>query len=509
MDCANYTNYILDFRNRLIKRKKYLARWVKNNNIGVYRLYDRDIPNIPITIDIYECQKLVSKRLLNNECERAYYTYLVEQLKNCDCDKSVVTNNQKEQYFVIQNWKKTRDFNCTQESKKINDEQQELNIDKEVLNNEQYKNYKNQAINSQKIFNGKQFNAGDAGVLRQKDLINSEWLNIIKDVFKTDDAHIIIKERFRHSHKNGSQYKADLQWLNAGYQNLNNKMQLPENKNQVENKSQRLLNHKDQNKNSKNQMLGNEWQESSDLNCILNDSQKAIISGTGGSDIMGLVQEGKFYFLVNLTRYIDTGIFCDMRSMRQRIFQEVKGKSVLNLFCYTGGFTVAAVTGGAASVESVDLSGTYLDWAKKNVELNCTLLNFNSYNNNNGSVVKNDVSQNKITQSKTITTYIKNDCISFLNACKKKYDIIICDPPTFSNSKMAGTFDVKEDYKLLIDLCLKNLNNGGTLYFSTNARSFTLNYPQLHGYIKDITASTISKDFGCYKTPHKVYCIKK
>lgn len=183
------------------------------------------------------------------------------------------------------------------------------------------------------------------------------------------------------------------------------------------------------------------------------------------------VQEGGLKFLVNLTDFLDTGLFIDHRLTRAKVAQQSKDKRVLNLFCYTGSFSVYAAHGGAGEVVSVDLSNTYLDWAKKNMELNG---------------FKGDQ-----------YVFVKADVLQWLDKCEASYyDLIVLDPPTFSNSKMMkDVFDIQEMHVDLINQCIEKLAPNGILYFSTNARKFEMNEAMIKGRVENITTATIPFDF--------------
>ncbi len=205
-------------------------------------------------------------------------------------------------------------------------------------------------------------------------------------------------------------------------------------------------------------------------------------------EICGTIFEQGELFFVNLNSYIDTGIFLDHRPLRKKIRGESTGKRVLNLFCYTGSFSVYAMSGGASFVESVDLSNTYIDWAKKNFALN------------------------GFTDEKKFR-FRKMDALKFLdepaekNGDGKKFDIIVLDPPTFSNSKSTETLlDVNRDYIPLIKKCLALLSENGTLYFSTNSRRLRFDEKLLPENVraKEITAGTIPEDFRNAKI-HRVW----
>ncbi|GLO15628.1 ribosomal RNA large subunit methyltransferase K/L [Pseudomonas putida] len=192
------------------------------------------------------------------------------------------------------------------------------------------------------------------------------------------------------------------------------------------------------------------------------------------------VNEGGVKLLVNLTDYLDTGLFLDHRPMRMRIQREAAGKRFLNLFCYTATATVHAAKGGARSTTSVDLSKTYLDWARRNLALN-------GYSE-----------RNRLEQS---------DVMAWLEGNRDSYDLIFIDPPTFSNSKrMEGVFDVQRDHVQLLDLAMARLAPGGVLYFSNNFRKFQLDEHLMARYaVEEITAQTLDPDFARNNRIHRAW----
>ncbi|RJX79574.1 bifunctional 23S rRNA (guanine(2069)-N(7))-methyltransferase RlmK/23S rRNA (guanine(2445)-N(2))-methyltransferase RlmL [Pseudomonas sp. LS-2] len=194
------------------------------------------------------------------------------------------------------------------------------------------------------------------------------------------------------------------------------------------------------------------------------------------------VNEGGIKLLVNLTDYLDTGLFLDHRPMRMRIQKEAAGKRFLNLFCYTATASVHAAKGGARSTTSVDLSKTYLDWARRNLSLN-------------GFSDKNRLEQ--------------GDVMAWLEASRDEYDLIFIDPPTFSNSKrMEGVFDVQRDQVQLIDLAMARLASGGVLYFSNNFRKFQLEENLAERYVvEEITQQTLDPDFARNGKIHRAWKI--
>ncbi|MBK7408548.1 MAG: class I SAM-dependent methyltransferase [Saprospirales bacterium] len=185
-----------------------------------------------------------------------------------------------------------------------------------------------------------------------------------------------------------------------------------------------------------------------------------------------IVHEGGHRFLVNLSDYLDTGLFLDHRITRRMVGERAAGKRMLNLFAYTGSFTVYAAANGAASTTTIDLSTTYLDWARRNLELN-------GYKGPSHKFIREDVK-------------------AWLNQpFSERYDLAVLDPPTFSNSKrMTDILDVQRDHVDLIQGVLRRMEPGGSLFFSTNLRSFKLDADQIRGaQIRDISQQTIPEDF--------------
>lgn len=191
----------------------------------------------------------------------------------------------------------------------------------------------------------------------------------------------------------------------------------------------------------------------------------------GAHTTMRTVHEGELRFAINLSDYLDVGLFLDHRPLRRRVANEAVGKRVLNLFCYTGAFTCHAVHGGARATESVDLSNTYLDWAMRNLA-------------SNG--LAGDSHQ-----------FTRADCLEWLKAASSQgqhYDLIICDPPTFSNSTaMAGSWSVDRDHGWLVRMLRTLMAPGGVAYFSTNSRRFEPG-PEL-ATAREITSETTDEDF--------------
>lgn len=200
-----------------------------------------------------------------------------------------------------------------------------------------------------------------------------------------------------------------------------------------------------------------------------------------------LVSEQGLTFEVNLSDYLDTGLFLDHRQTRAMVRAEAGGKRVLNLFAYTGSFSCYAIAGAAKATTTVDLSKNYCGWAVRNLKHN--------------GIRESD--QHRV---------LAEDCWQFLAADKRNYDLIICDPPTFSNSKrMArGSFSVDRDHPELIRACLDRLARGGTLIFSTNSRSFKLDDSALPRSFAatEISQQTRPEDFRNDKI-HRCWRIQK
>lgn len=192
-----------------------------------------------------------------------------------------------------------------------------------------------------------------------------------------------------------------------------------------------------------------------------------------------IVHEDGLRFLINPADYLDTGLFLDHRITRHMVREEAAGKRVLNLFAYTGSFTVYAAAGGASQTLTVDLSNTYLQWADRNLALN----GFSG-------------SQHQLLQA---------DALEWLDTPDPaRWDLIVLDPPTFSNSKrMRWTLDIQRDHVPLLNRVLARLAPGGVLYFSTNFRRFTLDREEIRAAdIRDITKQTIPPDFRNERIHH-------
>ncbi|MCR5614065.1 class I SAM-dependent methyltransferase [Treponema sp.] len=383
------------FANRLKRKLKELKKWARKNKISCYRLYDRDIPEIPLSLDVYEflpfdvTDQTEAARFLLNQNERV-------AANDPTVQKEIALNTYAVLYLYERPYEK--------------DESEE------------------------------EF------WFEQMAQVATEVLNIEKN-------HLVKKERKRQRGTN--QYEKE-----STQHDLTPNSDDPQ------------------------------------------DSKNAASKARDSVSIKGLTQECGELFNIDLTSYIDTGLFFDHRPLRSKIRDIAQKKCVLNLFCYTGSFSVYAAQGGARKVESVDLSNTYLNLAKENMKLN----NFTD---------------------KDKFIYTRADCVEFLKekALKAKdgslkdderYDIIILDPPTFSNSKNTYTvLDINRDWVQLVKDCLNILSPGGVLYFSTNSTKLVFDKSKLPQatvsgkviMVTDITAESIPKDFEGTKC-HKAWEFK-
>ena len=362
------------FSNRLKRKYKELRKQMRKNRISCYRLYDRDIPEVPVSLDLYEFlpdgvdSVMEAARFMSDQNERL-------SANDPAIEKEIKERTRAVLYLYERPYEKSEE--------------------EETL-----------------------------------------WLDAMAkaaaDTLGIDKSHIIKKSRGHKSHKEDEQYQK-------------------------------------------------------------NDSQTAI---------EGLVQEQGQLFRVDLTSYLDTGLFFDHRPLRTTVRDTSSKKRVLNLFCYTGSFSVYAAQGNASYVESVDLSNTYLAWAKDNMKLN-GFTDKRKYN------------------------FTRADCQVFLQekavaakggklAAEELYDLIILDPPTFSNSKATSdVLDINRDWHQLVKDCLNILAPGGTLYFSTNSERIKFDISKIPPKTaagseftwKEITEQTISADFAG-KKPHKAWEFK-
>ena len=371
MENADFTKKTIDaaakneyqatlFFNRLKKKDRILRKWARQNGISCFRLYNRDIPEIPLSLDIYE---FLPKDIKTPEAAHAFFTEQNKLIRENDSD--IAKTIAARRYALLYLYERPYEKDAAEET--------------------EWLSHMNEAC--------------------------SNALSIPKD-------HIITKMR---RHQTGlSQYE---------------KAECPA------------------------------------LACS------------------GFVYEQEQIFYVDLDTYLDTGLFLDHRPLRKKIRERSNGKRVLNLFCYTGAFSVYAASGGAQRVESADLSNTYLAWAQKNMTANGF-------------------------SDKKKYIYTKGDCIRLIedklrsHQTEDRYDIIILDPPTFSNSKSTKTLlDINRDWPALVGKCASLLNPGGTLYFSTNSARLSFSEEKIQSRlplkVTDITQCTIHKDFEgkkCHKT---------
>ena len=390
MDKLNYQKEL--FSNRLKKRYKELRKWARKNRVSCYRLYDRDIPEIPVSLDLYE----FLPDTVDTPVEAA--RFMAEQNARLSANEPGVETEIKQRTFAVL-----------------------------YLYERPYE--KDEA---------------------EEELWLEAMADVCSDVLGIEQSQIVKKSRGHKSHKDNSQYQA------------------------------------------RHAELVSASQEDRSRN-------KFGMTSQIGMTIQGIVQEQGQLFRVDLTTYLDTGIFFDHRTLRSTVRDTCSKKRVLNLFCYTASFSVYAAQGNAGFVESVDLSNTYLDWAKQNMTLNGF-------------------------SDKKHYLYTRADCMRFLQekavAAKsgklepaELYDIIILDPPTFSNSKnTTDILDINRDWPQLVKDCLNILAPGGTLYFSTNSERIKFDQKKIPpktaaGFdfvCTEITAQTIPFDFEGRK-PHKVW----
>ena len=207
---------------------------------------------------------------------------------------------------------------------------------------------------------------------------------------------------------------------------------------------------------------------------------------TDEAKVFRIVREHGLRFKVNVSDYLDTGLFLDHRPTRALARRLAQGRRVLNLFCYTGSFSVYALAGGAVEVCGVDLSNTYLSWAAENIALN--------------------------TLPPARYTGVRADVGKFLSQAAnngERYGLIILDPPTFSNSKKMDEFmDINRHWPALVQSCLAILDDDGDLLFSTNSRSLKFDPQLINGAsIVDISAASTPEDFR--HKPHRAWHLRK
>jgi 23S rRNA (guanine2445-N2)-methyltransferase / 23S rRNA (guanine2069-N7)-methyltransferase len=232
---------------------------------------------------------------------------------------------------------------------------------------------------------------------------------------------------------------------------------------------------------------------------------------SNGKKTYHTIREGELSFLIAFTTYIDTGLFLDHRLTRNMVREKAAGKKVLNLFGYTGSFTVYAAAGGAYKTLTIDSSRTYLEWARKNLELN--------YPQFSQKKIKtlDFISSQSQQQASPGHYLLRADCIEWLSKKIGDWDVIILDPPSFSNSKdREEVLDLEKDHVRLVRSCLDILNPGGILFFSTNTKGFSLQQDAIteglpvRPEIIDITDLTVPKDFTLGRgKPHRCWKMRK
>ena len=396
MDKTSYQSEL--FSNRLKRKYKELRKIMRKNRILSYRLYDRDIPEVPLSLDLYE----FLPDTVDTPLEAA--RFMSEQNARISANDPAIEKDIKERTYAV--------LYLYERPYEKSDEEEAAWLDAMAAS-------------------------------------AAEVLGIQKE-------HIIIKTRGHKSHKGQE---------NTRYE----------------------------------KMPGS---SPSMTDVSLSEKTDVSLSGLTRQSLIGITLEQGQLFKLDLTSYLDTGLFFDHRTLRSTVRDTSSKKRVLNLFCYTGSFSVYAAQGNAGFVESVDLSNTYLAWAKDNMKLNGF-------------------------DDRARYVYTRADCMRFLQekavAAKsgkldtsQLYNLIILDPPTFSNSKATtDVLDINRDWPQLVKDCLNILAPGGTLYFSTNSERIKFDAsklpPKTAGGLEftceEITAKTIPVDFSG-KKPHKVWEFK-
>ncbi|MEG9531863.1 bifunctional 23S rRNA (guanine(2069)-N(7))-methyltransferase RlmK/23S rRNA (guanine(2445)-N(2))-methyltransferase RlmL [Mannheimia indoligenes] len=207
-----------------------------------------------------------------------------------------------------------------------------------------------------------------------------------------------------------------------------------------------------------------------------------------------LANKGDYFYVneygaklwVNLTDYLDTGLFLDHRLTRKMVGEMAKGKTFLNLFAYTGSATIHAALNGAKSTTTVDMSNTYLNWAEQNLELNNLPLRNNHL--------------------------FQADCLQWLAECRERFELIFVDPPTFSNSKrMEDSWDVQRDHIKLMTQLKRILTADGTIVFSNNKRGFKMDFDGLAALglqAENISHKTLPLDFERNPQIHNCWIVR-
>ena len=200
------------------------------------------------------------------------------------------------------------------------------------------------------------------------------------------------------------------------------------------------------------------------------------------------VRERDYQFEVNLHRYLDTGLFLDHRDTRRMVGERAAGRNFLNLFAYTGSFSVYAAAGGARRTLTVDMSRTYQAWSRRNLAHNDLL----------------DEDRHRFVQADV------GEFLARMRDARTRFDLIVLDPPSFSNSKrMRQTFDVQRDQLELLRDTLALLTPGGELFFSNNRQGFKLD-PRVADWaeVEEITEQTVPADFARHR-PHRCWLLRR
>lgn len=379
------------FANRLKKKLKELRKWARKNRITCYRIYDKDIPEIPLSLDLYE----FLPNEINSTLEVA--KFLAEQNAAISANDARVEKEIKARTYAV--------LYLYERPYRKSDEEEEIWLEK--------------------------------------------MSEVVAEILGIEKNRVIKKMRKRQ--KGANQYEKN-----------------------------------DSSKIAENDVLNIEYEN---------------------------VQEQGQIFKINLSSYLDNGLFFDHRPLRALIRDTVSKKTVLNLFCYTGSFSVYAAQGNALKVESVDLSNTYLDWARQNMILN-GFSDKSKFAFTRADCVE-FLKEKAVAQKKIIVAKKQNVAIpQEIQKSAQTYDVIILDPPTFSNSKNArNVLDINKDWKQLVKDSLNILNPNGTLYFSANSERLKFTPDELPKITilgckieyQDITAQTIPNDYANSK-PHR--CIK-
>ena len=230
------------------------------------------------------------------------------------------------------------------------------------------------------------------------------------------------------------------------------------------------------------------------------------------------VKEDDLTYLVNLRDYLDTGLFLDQRLTRRLVRKLAGGRRFLNLFAYTGTMTVDALAGGSPASTTVDLSSTYLEWARRNLEANgfdAALELSGAGASPRAGVARppRSAASRRLHGPPSPHRLVQADCLRWVAEAEGEYDLIWLDPPTFSNSKRMGraTFDVQRDHADLIRMTARRLlAPGGVLLFATNRRGFKLDHGELGGLsVKDLSRATLPFDCTRGANRHHVFRLER